>query len=208
MFVSSIGQKALPAISRQLTQPLKHIPKNQPSLLIRYTHSEHNKVALATQEQLHKVQLGLNDKISSVETRLSEKISALDTKFTKEIAGVETRLTEKFTKEIAGVETRLTEKIAKSHTELSDKIANNQTVLLTAMEKQNTALLTAIEKQNTGNERFKKRVYTMLGGFAATFIGYANRDRLFTMLASLKPEPVISVILRVVAESTHFAQQS
>jgi hypothetical protein len=183
MFVSSIGQRVLPAISRQLAQPLKHIPKKQPSLLIRHTHSEHNKVALATQEQLHKVQLGLNDKISGVEnkltekiagveTRLSEKISALDTKFTKEIAGVETRLTEKFTKEIAGVETRLTEKIAN---------------VLTAMEKQNTALLTAVEKQNTGNERFKKRVYTMLGGFAATFIGYANRDRLFTMLASLKP---------------------
>ena len=55
------------------------------------------------------------------------------------------------------------------------------------MEKQNTALLTAVEKQNTGNERFKKRVYTLLGGFAATFIGYANRDRLFAMLASLKP---------------------
>jgi uncharacterized membrane-anchored protein YhcB (DUF1043 family) len=142
MFVSSIGQKVLPAISRQLTQPLKHIPKNQPSLLIRYTHSEHNKVALATQEQLHKVQLGLNDKISSVETRLSEKISALDTKFTKEIAGVETRLTEK---------------IAKSHTELSDKIANSQAALLTAIEKQNTKF----EQQNARHEKFEKKVYAL-----------------------------------------------
>ena len=131
MFVSSIGQKALPAISRQLTQPLKHIPKNQPSLLIRYTHSEHNKVALATQEQLHKVQLGLNDKISSVENKLTEKI--------------------------AGVETRLTEKIAKSHTELSDKIANSQAALLTAIEKQNTKF----EQQNARHEKFEKKVYAL-----------------------------------------------
>jgi light-regulated signal transduction histidine kinase (bacteriophytochrome) len=194
MFVSSIGQKVLPAISRQLTQPLKHIPKNQPSLLIRYTHSEHNKVALATQEQLHKVQLGLNDKIAGVEnkltekiagveTRLSEKISALDTKFTKEIAGVETRLTEKFTKEIAGVETRLTEKIAKSHTELSDKIANSQAALLTAIEKQNTKF----EQQNARHEKFEKKVYGMLVAAVATCIGYVERNRFFTLFGAIKP---------------------
>ena len=74
--------------------------------------------------------------------------------------------------QITGVEMRLIEKIAKSHIDLSEKIGN---------------VLTAVEKQNTGNERFKKRIYTMIGGFAATFIGYANRDRLVAMLASLKP---------------------
>ena len=157
MLVSSVCQRALPIVSRHLTHVLKHTPKNQPPLLVRYTHSENNNVALATQEHLHQVQLGLNDKISGVETKL-----------TKEIAGVETKLT----KEITGVEMRLIEKIAKSHIDLSEKIGN---------------VLTAVEKQNTGNERFKKRIYTMIGGFAATFIGYANRDRLVTMLASLKP---------------------
>ena len=161
MFVASVCQRALPIVSRHRTHVLKHTPKNQPSLLVRYTHSEKNHVALATREHLHQVQLGLNDKISGVETKL-----------TKEIAGVEIRLSEKFTKEIADVEIRLIEKIGN---------------VLTAMEKQNTTLLTAVEKQNTGNERFKKRIYTMIGGFAATFIGYANRDRLVAMLASLKP---------------------
>ena len=146
MLVSSVCQRALPIVSRHLTHVLKHTPKNQPPLLVRYTHSENNNVALATQEHLHQVQLGLNDKISGVETKL--------------------------TKEITGVEMRLIEKIAKSHIDLSEKIGN---------------VLTAVEKQNTGNERFKKRIYTMIGGFAATFIGYANRDRLVAMLASLKP---------------------
>ena len=168
MFVSSIGQRVLPTVARQLTQPLKHIQKNKPSLLIRYTHSEHNNVALATQEQLHKVQLGLTEKISGVETRLTEKISTLDTKFTKEIAGIETRLTDKIANVLTSME-------------------KQNTALFTAMERQNTTLLTAVEKQNTGNERFKKRVYTMLGGFAATFLAYANRERLIAMFASLKP---------------------
>ena len=172
MLVSSVCQRALPIVSRHLTHVLKHTPKNQPPLLVRYTHSENNNVALATQEHLHQVQLGLNDKISGVETKLTKEIAGvemrLSEKFTKEIAGVETKLT----KEITGVEMRLIEKIAKSHIDLSEKIGN---------------VLTAVEKQNTGNERFKKRIYTMIGGFAATFIGYANRDRLVAMLASLKP---------------------
>ena len=183
MLVSSVCQRALPIVSRHLTHVLKHTPKNQPPLLVRYTHSENNNVALATQEHLHQVQLGLNDKISGVETKLTKEIAGvemrLSEKFTKEIAGVETKLTKeiagvetKLTKEIIGVEMRLIEKIAKSHIDLSEKIGN---------------VLTAVEKQNTGNERFKKRIYTMIGGFAATFIGYANRDRLVAMLASLKP---------------------
>ena len=111
MLVSSVCQRALPIVSRHLTHVLKHTPKNQPPLLVRYTHSENNNVALATQEHLHQVQLGLNDKISGVETKL-----------TKEIAGVEMRLSEKFTKEIAGVETKLTKEIAGVETKLTKEI--------------------------------------------------------------------------------------
>jgi len=165
MFVSQVCQRPIGLMARPVfSKASKQLLPNL-AMITRLTHTEKNHVALATQEQLHNVQLGLNDKIAGVETKLIEKI-----------AGVETRLTEKFTKEIAGVETRLTEKISKSHTDLSEKIVTGQ-----------AQLLTAIEKQNTGNERFKKRIYTLFGGLAATFMAYANSERLIARFASLKP---------------------
>jgi len=165
MFVSQVCQRPIALMAKPVFSKVSKQRLPNSAMITRLTHTEKNHVALATQEQLHKVQLGLNDKIAGLETKLIEKI-----------AGVETRLTEKFTKEIAGVETRLTEKISKSHTELSEKIVTGQ-----------AQLLTAIEKQNTGNERFKKRIYTLFGGLAATFMAYANSERLIARFASLKP---------------------
>jgi len=195
MFVSQVCQRPIALMAKPVFSKVSKQRLPNSAMITRLTHTEKNHVALATQEQLHKVQLGLNDKIAGLETKLIEKIAGVETrltekftkeiagvetrlteKFTKEIAGVETRLTEKFTKEIAGVETRLTEKISKSHTELSEKIVTGQ-----------AQLLTAIEKQNTGNERFKKRIYTLFGGLAATFMAYANSERLIARFASLKP---------------------
>jgi len=180
MFISQVCQRPIALMAKPVFSKVSKQRRPNSAMITRLTHTEKNHVALATQEQLHKVQLGLNDKIAGLETKLIEKIAGVETrlteKFTKEIAGVETRLTEKFTKEIAGVETRLTEKISKSHTELSEKIVTGQ-----------AQLLTAIEKQNTGNERFKKRIYTLFGGLAATFMAYANSERLIARFASLKP---------------------
>jgi len=176
MFISQVCQRPIALMAKPVFSKVSKQRLPNSAMITRLTHTEKNHVALATQEQLHKVQLGLNDKIAGLETKLIEKI-----------AGVETRLTEKFTKEIAGVETRLTEKISKSHTELSEKISKSHTELSEKIMTGQAQLLTAIEKQNTGNERFKKRIYTLFGGLAATFMAYANSERLIARFASLKP---------------------
>ena len=161
MFVSQVCQRPIALMAKPVFSKVSKQRLPNSAMITRLTHTEKNHVALATQEQLHKVQLGLNDKIAGLETKLIEKI-----------AGVETRLTEKISKS----HTELSEKISKSHTELSEKIVTGQ-----------AQLLTAIEKQNTGNERFKKRIYTLFGGLAATFMAYANSERLIARFASLKP---------------------